>query len=56
MMVEGIGKMGTYRIWGNDVAALAETPSDRINEPEADGPDTTKSIGTENSCVNGSSV
>ena len=35
----------SFRVWRNDIATLAETPSDRIHEPEEDGPETAGEIG-----------
>lgn len=33
-----------FRVWSDDVAALAQTPSDRIEEPQEDGPDTADGV------------
>ena len=33
-----------FRVWSDDVSALAQTPSDRIEEPQEDGPDTADGV------------
>lgn len=35
---------GGLRVRGNDIAAFAETPADRIEEPEEQGPDPAEQI------------
>jgi hypothetical protein len=45
-----------FRVWRNDIAALAEAPSDRVDEPEEDGPETAGEIGCVDCSANMSSI
>lgn len=39
-------------VTGNDIATLRETPRNRVQEPEADSPDTDNGVGSQDICSN----